>query len=119
MIREHALHFIKHLMVTVSENSYDAVEILIHHLAMKVPDKAEYRHRASAAINILMTGLPDGYFSNIVKWFFRLAHVEKSANRQFAIEVMGQLLVQTEREKPSEGSQADHDYGFGVPPATV
>lgn len=59
VIREHALHFIKHLMVTVSDDAYDAVEILIHHLAMKVPDKAEYRHRASAAINILMMGLPN------------------------------------------------------------
>ena len=46
-------------MVTVSDDAYDAVEILIHHLAMKVPDKAEYRHRASAAINILMMGLPN------------------------------------------------------------
>ena len=53
------------------------------------------------------------HFSNIVKWFFRLAHIEKSANRQFAIEVMGQLLVQNERENPSEqGVQGlDHDYG--------
>ena len=112
VIREHALHFIKHLMVQLSEDAYDAVEILIHHLAMKVPDKAEYRHRASAAINILMMGLPNKHFSNIVKWFFRLAHIEKSANRQFAIEVMGQLLVQHERENPSEqGVQGDHDYG--------
>ena len=112
VIREHTLHFIKHLMVTVSEDTHDAVEILIHHLAMKVPDKAEYRHRASAAINVLMMGLPLGHFSNIVKWFFRLAHVDKSANRQFAIEVMGQLLVQNERENPAtQGVQGDHDYG--------
>ena len=47
---------------------YDAVEILIHHLAVKVPDKAEFRQKASSAIVELTLGLPQEYFSRIVRY---------------------------------------------------
>lgn len=111
VIREHSLHFIKHLMVKIGDESHEAVQILIQHIAMKVPERAEYRHGATSAIITLMTGLPDGYYSITANWFFRLAHVEKSANRLFALEVMGKLLAENEREKPRERVHGDHDYG--------
>ena len=44
------------------------MEILIHHLAFKVPDKAEFRQKASSAIVELTLGLPQEYFSRIVRY---------------------------------------------------
>ena len=48
-----------------------------------------------------------------VTWFFRLVHVENSPKRLFALEVMGKLLAENEREKPNESMMGEHDYGFG------
>ena len=111
VIREHSLHFVKHLMVKVGEDSCEGIKILIQHLAMKVPERAEYRHKACDAIIILLLGLPHSVYTSTITWFFRLVHVEKSANRLFALEIMGKLLAENEREKPNESME--HDYGFG------
>lgn len=119
IIREHAMHFVKHLMATVGDASFGSVEILVQHLAMKVPDRAEFRQKASSAIVDLLIGLPGHVFTRIVRWFFCLAHNDKSAHRQFAIEVMGRLLAENERKKPPPATVADHDYGFGGVPETI
>ena len=74
---------------------------MVQHLALKVPEKADYRKNASSAIHILLLGLPMSHYSKLVKWFFILAHNEKSAHRQFAIELMGRLLSEMERKKPT------------------
>ena len=113
VIREHSLHFVKHLMVKVGEDSCEGVKILIQHLSMKVPERAEYRHKACDAIIILLLGLPHAAYTSTVTWFFRLVHVEKSANRLFSLEVMGKLLAENEREKPNESMMGEHDYGCG------
>ena len=117
VIREHSLHFTKHIMASVGEPSNEAVTIMIQHLAMKVPDKAEFRQKASNAIITLLIGLPSGDYTKMVRWFFMLAHNEKSAQRIFALEVMGRLLAENERKKPAEPVMAEHDYGFGGPAA--
>lgn len=98
-------------MAKVGDDSYPAVQVLIQHLALKVPERAEFRQKASGAIITMLLGLPHGFFTKTVYWFFRLAHTDKSAHRQFAIEVIGRLLAENEREKPAQG--ADHDYGQG------
>ena len=55
---------------------------MIQHLALKVPEKAEYRHNASDAIVELALRLPKASaFSKIVHWFVQLVHNEKSAHR--------------------------------------
>ena len=84
---------------------------MVQHLALKVPEKADYRKNASSAIHILLLGLPMSHYSKLVKWFFILAHNEKSAHRQFAIELMGRLLSEMERKKPTAVAHGEHDYG--------
>ena len=51
----------------IGDPCYHAVEILVHHLAVKVPDKAEFRQKASSAIVELTLGLPQEYFSRLVR----------------------------------------------------
>ena len=47
IIREHTLHFVKYLMSQQGEGSHDAVEVLVQHIALRVPERAEFRHKAS------------------------------------------------------------------------
>ena len=72
MIREHTLHFVKHLIVVVGEESCEGVQTLIQHLAMKVPERAEYRHKACDAIITLMLGLPHAFYTATVEYYFFL-----------------------------------------------
>ena len=98
VIREHTLHFVKHLMSVLGDGSHDPVEVLIQHVALRVPERAEFRHKASLAIVDLMHRLPTHVTRRIVHWFFRWAHAEKVAHRQFALEVMGKLLLEGEKD---------------------
>jgi hypothetical protein len=63
------------------------VEILAQHLALHVPDRAEFRSKASAAIVDIMRGLPGHHFRKLVRWVICFAHSEKVSQRQFAVEV--------------------------------
>ena len=74
MIREHTLHFVKHLIVVVGEESCEGVQTLIQHLAMKVPERAEYRHKACDAIITLMLGLPHAFYTATVRYYFFRAY---------------------------------------------
>ncbi len=71
----------------VGEPSHGAVEVLIQHVALQVPDRAEFRQKASLSILGLMRKLPDDVFRRVIFWFCRWAHSEKLAHRQFSIEV--------------------------------
>merc|ERR1712007_139635 len=73
------------------------LEILIQHIAIKVPDRAEFRQKASAAIVELTSKIPEESYSRILMWFFRLAHSERIAHRQFTVEVIGKLLTSRKR----------------------
>ena len=79
------------------------MEILLTQLALRVPERAEYRLKASLAIVDLMRGLSGALFNRVVRWFFMWAHSEKVSHRQFAIEVMGRLMQESEREDVDGG----------------
>ena len=49
-----------------------AVTILVQHLAVRVPDKADFRREAADAIVTLLSALPDAMLSSCVEWFTRL-----------------------------------------------
>ena len=48
-----------------------AVCVFVQHMAVKVPDKAEFRREAAEAIVSLMGALPRELFSSCVMWFVR------------------------------------------------
>ena len=71
VIRAHTLRFIRFLMVGGGQAVCRAVGVLVQHMAVKVPDKAEFRREAAEAIVSLMGALPRDLFSNTVRWFVR------------------------------------------------
>ena len=48
-----------------------AVTILVQHLAVRVPDKAEFRREAAEAIVTLLSALPEALLTSCVNWFTR------------------------------------------------
>jgi hypothetical protein len=83
----------------LGETTHSAVEVLIQHIALRVPERAEFRSKASSAVVDLIRGLPSAFSKRVVHWLFRWAHNEKVAHRQFALEVMGRLLLEDEEEE--------------------
>ncbi len=59
----------------------------MHHLSLHVPDRAEPRSKASAAIVDIMRELPGQHFRKLVRWIVGYAHSEKISQRLFAVEV--------------------------------
>ena len=48
-----------------------AVTVLVQHLAVRVPDKADFRREAADAIVTLLSALPDTMLTSCVEWFTR------------------------------------------------
>ena len=71
VIRAHSLRFIRFLMVGGGEALCKSVAVLVQHMAVKVPDKAEFRREAAEAIVSLLGALPGDLFSSSVRWFVR------------------------------------------------
>eukprot|EP00095_Tigriopus_kingsejongensis_P003824 maker-scaffold2482_size15237-snap-gene-0.3 protein:Tk03824 transcript:maker-scaffold2482_size15237-snap-gene-0.3-mRNA-1 annotation:"condensin-2 complex subunit d3" len=108
IIREHSLHFVKHLVRRMGEETHSPLEVLVQHMALQVPDKAEFRSKTSHAIVSLMRELPSGQvFNRMVRWFFAWAHSEKVAHRQFSLEVMGRLIQENERGQEPVGASPE------------
>ena len=71
VIMAHTLSFIGFLMVVGGQAVCRAVGVLVHHMAVMVPDKAEFRREAAEAILSLMWALHRDLFSSTVRWFVR------------------------------------------------
>ena len=48
-----------------------AVTVLVQHLAVRVPDKAEFRREAAEAIVTFLSALPEALLTSCVNWFTR------------------------------------------------
>ncbi|CAB4055927.1 NCAPD3 [Lepeophtheirus salmonis] len=67
VIREHSILFLHHLIDILEECSYEGVEIFIQHLAFHVPDKAEFRQKASSTIVSITRRLPRIFYNRVLR----------------------------------------------------
>ncbi|MPC68965.1 Condensin-2 complex subunit D3 [Portunus trituberculatus] len=88
VIREHSQIFVKYILMQVKEEAYDGVYILIQHLCLQVPDKAEFRQKAAQSVVEILRFLPTHLYVRLIKWFFKFSHNEKAGHRLFMLEVM-------------------------------
>ncbi|KAK8381655.1 hypothetical protein O3P69_018636 [Scylla paramamosain] len=103
VIREHSQIFVKYILMQVKEEAYDGVYILIQHLCLQVPDKAEFRQKAAQSVVEILRFLPTHLYVRLIKWFFKFSHNEKAGHRLFMLEVISKMLGEVERS--AEGSQ--------------
>ena len=97
IIREHSQIFVKYLLTQVKEEAYEGVYILIQHICLRVPDKAEYRQKTAQSVVEILRYLPIQLYTRLVKWFFKFSHNEKAGHRLFMLEVIAKLLEEKER----------------------
>ena len=86
---------------------------------MKVVDRAEARQKSSKTILEILKVIPDNYYAELVRWFYMLAHDEKHSRRHMALEVLGGLLAEDQRNfqeklKRNDHLLSSHKYLFGL-----
>ncbi|XP_068227070.1 condensin-2 complex subunit D3-L-like [Palaemon carinicauda] len=97
VIRDHSQIFVKYLLTQVKEDAYEGVYILIQHICIRVPDKAEYRQKTAQSVVEILRYLPIQLYTRLVKWFFKFSHNEKAGHRLFMLEVIAKMLDEKER----------------------
>lgn len=98
IIRDHSQIFVKYLLTQVREDAHEGVYILIQHLCIRVPDRAEFRQKTAQSVVEILRYLPVKVYIRLMKWFFKFAHNEKAGHRLFMLEVISKMLGEEERQ---------------------
>ncbi|XP_045592017.2 condensin-2 complex subunit D3-L [Procambarus clarkii] len=102
VIRDHSQIFVKYILTQVKEDAYDGVYVLIQHLCVRVPDRAEFRQKTAQSVVEIMRYLPIQLYTRLMKWFFKFSHNEKAGHRLFMLEVISKMLGEEERQADRE-----------------
>ncbi|XP_025088497.1 condensin-2 complex subunit D3-like [Pomacea canaliculata] len=95
--RNHTLAFIRFLLKMIGKPAFVSIKILLQHMCMQVPDRAEYRSKTAQAVVEILKDFPDEIYAFMLKWIGILSRNEKSNVRTFSLDVICLLLEQTER----------------------
>uniref|UniRef100_A0A8C3PNK9 Condensin-2 complex subunit D3 n=1 Tax=Calidris pygmaea TaxID=425635 RepID=A0A8C3PNK9_9CHAR len=95
--RNQAIKFISSVVDELKEVVFPVLRILLQHICMKVPDKADYRTYAAQALVNLLNKLPSAEFADFIAWLYKYSRNTKTAYRVFALDVALALLDVPER----------------------
>ncbi|XP_048471537.1 condensin-2 complex subunit D3 isoform X2 [Rhincodon typus] len=97
--RDQAIKFISYIVDQVEETALPVLRVLLQHICIKVPDKAEYRTHGAQAVVKLLTKLPSVEFVAFLHWLNKYSQNSKVAYRNFALDVVMALMELPEREE--------------------
>ncbi|NWU11658.1 CNDD3 protein, partial [Cephalopterus ornatus] len=95
--RNRAVKFISSLVDELKEAVFPVLRILLQHICVKVPDKADYRTYAARALVTLLNKLPCVEFAEFISWLYKYSLLNKTSYRVFALDVALALLDVPER----------------------
>ncbi|KAJ7417008.1 Condensin-2 complex subunit D3 [Willisornis vidua] len=99
--RNQAIKFISSLVDELKEAVFPVLRILLQHICIKVPDKADYRTYAAQALVTLLNKLPCVEFAEFISWLYKYSLNKISSYRVFALDVALALLDVPERNPDS------------------
>ncbi|XP_056136718.1 condensin-2 complex subunit D3 [Lampris incognitus] len=99
--RDHALHFVCHVVEELKETAMPFLHILVQHICFQMVEKNEYRTHGAQAVGMLMSLMPSVDYVSLVKWLFNYSKHSKVVYRLFAVDVVMILLEQPERTPES------------------
>ncbi|NWU88406.1 CNDD3 protein, partial [Upupa epops] len=99
--RNQAIKFISSITDELKDVAVPLVRILLQHICIKVPDKADYRTYGAQALATLLNKLPCAEFADFISWLYKYSHNKKIAYRVFALDVALALLDVPERNLDS------------------
>ncbi|XP_068212187.1 condensin-2 complex subunit D3-L [Palaemon carinicauda] len=102
VIRDHSQIFVKYILTQVKDEAHEGVYILIQHICIRVPDRAEFRQKTAQSVVEILRYLPVQLYTRLVKWFFKFSHNEKAGHRLFMLEVIAKMLDEKERVKEGQ-----------------
>ncbi|XP_047737385.1 condensin-2 complex subunit D3 [Hyalella azteca] len=105
VIRDHSVIFVRYLLTQIKEPSYEGVYILVQHLCLRVPDKADFRQKTSQSVVEILQNLPIKLYTKLMQWFFKFSHNEKAGHRLFTLEIISRMLAAEERHA-DDGQEA-------------
>jgi hypothetical protein len=108
-IREHTVNFIKYLLLTMKEATHRGITIFIHHVFMRIGEKAEIRQKGKETIVDIMKMMHFKQYTDLVRWLFDCAHSDKASHRLLAVEVISQLLYEEPPVSTSVSIPGGHD----------
>ncbi|NWR85142.1 CNDD3 protein, partial [Furnarius figulus] len=99
--RNQAVKFISSLVDELKEAVFPVLRILLQHICVKVPDKADYRTYAAQALVTLLNKLPCVEFAEFISWLYKYSLNKQTSYRVFALDVALALLDLPERNPDS------------------
>lgn len=106
VIREHSVIFVKYLIVQLLKDSLEGAFILVQHICLRVPDKADFREKAAKSVIEILKVFPIKEYSEIIKWLYNFSQHEKAGHRMFTLEVISKLITEDERILESEDNSS-------------
>uniref|UniRef100_S4R8W0 Non-SMC condensin II complex, subunit D3 n=1 Tax=Petromyzon marinus TaxID=7757 RepID=S4R8W0_PETMA len=100
-LRNQTLKFVCHLVKEVGEKCIPLLRILLQHICVKVPDKADYRGHAAQAVCKLLDCMSSSAYAEFIEWLYKYSQNAKVGYRVFALDVILELLDCPEREADS------------------
>ena len=97
VIRDHSIIFVKYIMKQLGKVTYDGIYILVQHLCLNVPDKADFRQKTSQSVVEILRMFPIQIYSRFIKWLYKFSHNEKAGHRLFSLELISKMLLENER----------------------
>ncbi|XP_063799859.1 condensin-2 complex subunit D3 [Pseudophryne corroboree] len=95
--RDQAIRFVRFLVNDLKEVSYPILLILLQHICVKCPDKADYRVSAAQALVRLLEKFPNPEYAAFIEWLYKFSWNSKISYRVFALDVAITLLELPER----------------------
>ncbi|KAK3919310.1 Condensin-2 complex subunit D3 [Frankliniella fusca] len=117
-VRDVFTDFVHHVCLTAGDAAYNGVFILLQHLCMCAPDRAEFRTKLVESTVILILKLPKSFLYKACSIIIVMSCHDKASVRLFSVEVTGRILstfkVQFSNDKPEELDYKLHKLLFAA-----
>ncbi|PIK45081.1 putative condensin-2 complex subunit D3-like [Apostichopus japonicus] len=94
-IKQTAVEFVCHMISHMGEKSFGSVRVLLQHMCVTVPEKAEYRTLVGREVVKILQGLPEVAQESFMQWLCKYSQNVKIGYRVFALEVVTILMEPT------------------------
>ncbi|XP_026164788.1 condensin-2 complex subunit D3 isoform X2 [Mastacembelus armatus] len=99
--RDHAIHFVCHLVDEMKQLALPFLQILLQHICIQMVEKSEFRSHGAQAVGMLTSQMEGRDYAYFIKWLFNFSRHSKMVRRLFSVDVVMVLLEQPER-RPEE-----------------
>lgn len=105
-VRDVFTDFVHHVCLTAGHAAHEGIFILLQHLCMCAPDRAEFRTKLVESTVILILKLPRSFLFKACSIIVIMSCHDKASVRLFSVEVLGRILstfqVAFSNDKPEE-----------------